>query len=237
MFKGVTLSENPPIVSIRVFGDLACFTRPEFSVERASYPFPTPSAARGILEAIYWKPRIIWEIRQIKVLKPIRFISFKRNEIADKIPASGLDHTSQRLCDQNRQQRQSTVLRDVDYVIQAALRLNPAIPSRDANDNHGKYLAVFEDRLAKGKTFRQPCFGIREYAAFAEPCSGIETPITEDLHHGMMFFDFHWPKRGKVKAKKQPKPTPLFFSAHMQQGVIEIPTLPEVLAENRVVTP
>lgn len=230
------MSEKPPLVRLRVNGDLACFTRPEFGVERASYPFLTPSAARGLIEAIYWKPRIRWEIRSIQVLKPIRFLSLKRNEIASKIPTSGLDHTSRRMCDEDRQQRQSTVLRDVDYVIEAELRLNAGIPSRDTSDNHGKYLAIFEERLRKGKHFQQPSFGIREYAAFAEPCRGDEQPIADDLNHGMMFYDFRWPNAwGSRRAwKKNEKPQPLFFNACMQQGVIQIPSRQQVLAENMV---
>lgn len=239
MFKGDTMSERPPGVRLRVRGDLACFTRPEFGVERVSYPFPTPAAARGILEAIYWKPRIIWEVRSIQVLKPIRFMSIKRNEIANKIPASGLDHRSHRLCDEDRQQRQTTLLRDVDYVIEADLRLNPKLKPRDASDNHGKYLGIFYDRLEKGKHFQQPCFGIREYVAFAEPCEGPVNPIAEDLNHGMMFYDFRWPNPWgqKGKWKKGEKPRPLFFNANMQQGIIRIPSRSDVLAQNQAVDP
>jgi CRISPR-associated protein Cas5d len=157
-------------VRLRVWGDHACFTRPEMKVERVSYDVMTPSAARGILEAIHWKPAIRWVIDRIHVLKPIRFQSIRRNEVGSKAPTGKIKTAMNRgsleglhlLVDEDRQQRASTVLTDVSYVIEAHFDL---IKKADSDENEGKHLDIFNRRAARGQCFHQPCLGTREFAA------------------------------------------------------------------------
>jgi CRISPR-associated protein Cas5d len=160
---------------VRARGDLACFTRPEFKVERVSYEAMTPSAARGILEAIHWKPAICWVVTAIQVLKPVRFISFKRNEVTRR---ASVDTALQGLkgqavepyfADEDRAQRNTVALRDVDYVIEA--HFVPAAGWRP-EDNYAKHAEMFTRRLASGQTFHQPYLGCREFAAAVEPVAG-----------------------------------------------------------------
>jgi CRISPR-associated protein Cas5d len=155
-------------IRLLISGDHACFTRPEMKVERVSYDVMTPSAARGILEAIHWKPAIRWVIDEIRVLKPIRFQSIRRNEVGQKAPAGKLKSAMragslegvQLLADEDRQQRAATVLVDVAYVIAAHFELtNRAGP----DDNEGKHLDTFNRRAARGQCFQQPCLGTREF--------------------------------------------------------------------------
>ena len=156
-------------VRLHVWGEYACFTRPEMKVERVSYDVMTPSAARGILEAVHWKPAIRWVIDRIHVLKPIRFENLRRNELGGKIPANvrkamragstvGL-HT---LIEDDRQQRAATVLRDVGYIIDAHFVLTDAAR---VDDTEAKHLAMFNRRAARGQCFHRPCLGTREFAA------------------------------------------------------------------------
>jgi CRISPR-associated protein Cas5d len=160
-------------VKLRVWGAYACFTRPEMKVERVSYDVITPSAARGILEAIHWKPAIRWVVDRIRVLKPIRFESIRRNEVGHKIPARNVAEAMRArtikdlrmFVEDDRQQRAATVLRDVDYVIEAHFeRTGRAGP----DDSEGKHLEMFNRRARDGQCFHQPCLGTREFpAAFA----------------------------------------------------------------------
>src|SRR5262249_19714017 len=157
-------------VKLKVWGDRACFTRPEMKVERVSYDVMTPSAARGILEAIHWKPAICWVIDRIHVLKPIRFQSIRRNEVGSKAPVgkikTAMKHGSLEglhlLVDDDRQQRASTVLADVAYVIEAHFELTD---KAGPDDTEGKHLDMFNRRAARGQCFHQPCLGTREFAA------------------------------------------------------------------------
>src|SRR5690242_1303620 len=141
-------------VKVLVSGDLACFTRPELSVERVSYDVMTPSAAVGILEAIHWKPAIRWVVDRIYVLKPIRWTSIKRNEVKNIASPrrSRIDIEDSR----NRIQRHTRLLRDVAYVIEAHLEMTD---KAGADDNEGKHLAMFNRRLEKGQHWQQPCLG------------------------------------------------------------------------------
>lgn len=218
-------------VRLKVSGDYACFTRPEMKVERVSYDVMTPSAARGILEAIHWKPAILWVVDAIHVLKPIRFHSIRRNEVGHKAPANKIKMAMNRasleglqiLVDEDRQQRASTVLCDVAYVIEAHFEMTP---KAGADDNDGKHLDLFNRRAAKGQCFHQPCLGTREFSARFEllapgaplPQADVEAQTAElgfgaprDL--GFMLFDIdHAGDRAS-----------LFFRAHLRNGVMKVP--------------
>lgn len=149
-------------IRIHVWGARACFTRPEMKVERVSYDVITPSAARGILEAVHWKPAIRWVVDRIGVLKPIRFESIRRNEVGSKLSAAGVAKAMKAgrvdglamLVDDDRQQRAATVLRDVGYVIEAHFELTG---KAGADDSVGKHLDTFKRRARKGQHFHAPC--------------------------------------------------------------------------------
>jgi CRISPR-associated protein Cas5d len=179
-------------VKLRVTGDHACFTRPEMKVERVSYDVMTPSAARGILEAIHWKPAVKWIVEEIRVLKPIRFQSMRRNEVGAKASVTAIRKAMK--CDEigdlhllvedHRQQRAATVLADVAYVICARFELTP---KADVSDNPGKHLDIFNRRARKGQCFHQPCLGTREFPArfeLIEPGAPLSAPEKETLDLG-----------------------------------------------------
>lgn len=157
-------------IRLHVWGRNALFTRPELKVERTSYDVMPPSAARGILEAIHWKPAIRWVIDRIHVLEPIRFQSIRRNEVGHKAPAGKIKQAMNRgdlegvqlLVDEDRQQRAATVLIAPAYVIEAHFELTPRA---DDSDSEGKHLDIFNRRAARGQCFHQPCLGTREFAA------------------------------------------------------------------------
>lgn len=208
-------------IRLSVSGEYACFTRPEMKVERVSYDVMTPSAARGLLEAIHWKPAILWVIDEIHVLKPIRFQSIRRNEVGHKAPvgklktamrAGSLDGV-QLLVDEDRQQRAATVLVDVAYVIAAHFELTPRA---GPDDNEGKHLDTFNRRAARGQCFNQPCLGTREFPARFELLSAdAPTPATipdkRDL--GFMLWDID---HARDRAS-------LFFRAQLENGVMKVP--------------
>lgn len=208
-------------VRLHVWGEYACFTRPEMKVERVSYDVMTPSAARGVLEAIHWKPAIRWEIDRIHVLKPIRFETLRRNELGRKIPASsarkamkgGSTDGLATLIGEHRQQRASTLLRDVAYVIEAHFTLTERAGS---NDTEARHLAMFNRRAAKGQCFHRPYLGTREFAAdFAlvtgtMPASFV-APAEKDRDLGWLLFDLDY--------QSEP-PTPQFFRARLRNGVV-----------------
>ncbi len=197
---------------VKVWGDLACFTRPEFGTERVSYEVMTPSAARGILEAIFWKPEISWDVREIQVLKPIRRYSILRNEINDrqshrrKEPyyADSTEPKSKGGDGENRTQRHTLMLRDVEYIIGTELVRKPHCSAHIA-----KYLEQFRRRVRRGACFTQPYLGTRECTAYFGPVEGGEEPvdITDDL--GRMLREV-WPERS-------------FFSARLERGVLRVP--------------
>lgn len=227
----VFMEEQPPILQLRVSGDMACFSRPEFSVERISYPWITPSAARALFEAVVWKPRIRFEIREIQVLVPIKYCSFRRNEIGNTISTRGLTPDSHKQTDQDRQQRNTTALAWVDYLIKAELHLNHEVKPTDPDDNHGKYRAMFERRLALGQHFHHPYLGMREFAADVRPPQGDERPIPVDMNHGLMLYDFCFPTspENHRKWRKNEKPRPLYYDARMVNGIIAVPERARVL--------
>ncbi|RYD29108.1 MAG: type I-C CRISPR-associated protein Cas5, partial [Verrucomicrobiaceae bacterium] len=164
-------------IKLHVTGEFACFTRPEMKVERVSYDVITPSAARGILEAIYWKPQIRWVIDRIHVLAPIRFTNIRRNEVGIKAGAPTAAAmrgeavgTFGILIEESRQQRAATLLRDVSYLIEAHFeildrRFEKNGPELSARDNEGKHLDMFNRRARNGQCFHQPCLGNREFPA------------------------------------------------------------------------
>lgn len=211
-------------VRLHVWGERACFTRPEMKVERVSYDVITPSAARGILEAIHWKPAIRWQIDRIHVLKPIRFESIRRNEVGSKLsPASvtkamkaGTTAGLATYVDEDRQQRAATILRRVAYVIEAHFELTT---KASADDSVGKHLDIFNRRARKGQCFHAPCLGVREFPAdFRLLEEGDSLPETDaqvetDKDLGWMLHDIDF--AGGM--------TPRFFRARMVGGVVEVP--------------
>jgi CRISPR-associated protein Cas5d len=209
-------------IKLRVWGDYACFTRPEMKVERVSYDVITPSAARGILEAIHWKPAIRWMVDKIHVLKPIKFDNVRRNEVSSKIPKPNPNTVMREgkrlffLADDgnNRQQRATTLLRDVEYVIEAHFELTERA---GPEDNEGKHLDIFNRRAAKGQFFHQPCLGCREFPAAFDRVQG-EVPTscyagqTRELGYMLLDMDF----ADNIR--------PLFFRATMVNGIISPPS-------------
>src|SRR5215217_3610242 len=136
--------DNGPPLEVKVWGDLACFTRPEFGVERVSYEVMTPSAARGILEAIFWKPEFRWEVREIRVLNPVRRLSIMRNEVESR---QSHRRTEPYYADEDRAQRHTLMLRDVAYIVRAEIALKPG------ENNVVKYLEQFRRRVRRGQCF------------------------------------------------------------------------------------
>ncbi len=206
-------------VAIHVWGDYACFTRPEMKVERVSYDVPTPSAARGILESILWKPAIEWRVRRIEVLRPIRWASVRRNEVGEVGSLSLARQAMRRgrlpkgiTVEDSRQQRAALVLRDVAYIIRADFRLTARA---GPDDNVGKFLDMFRRRVARGQCHRRPYLGTREFAAyFGPPAAEVSRIASGDQDLGWMFFDFDY---------STTPPTDRFFRARLVDGCIEVP--------------
>jgi CRISPR-associated protein Cas5d len=205
-----------PPLEVKVSGDFACFTRPEMKVERVSYPVMTPSAARGLLEAIFWKPEFHWEVREIWVLSPIRHFSILRNEVNSKAAISSARGWAVRgggyFADEDRAQRHTLALRDVAYVIKAHIVL-----SAHATDDLAKYRDQFRRRVNKGQCYHTPYLGCREFSASFGPPEGDERPIdhTDDL--GLMLFDLNYSEDETGRG------TPRFFKARLEKGVLRIP--------------
>jgi len=208
-------------VKVRVWGDYACFTRPEFKVERVTYPVMTPSAARGLLEAIFWKPEFRYEIRRIGVLKLGKQMVILRNELADRQGSRPF------FVENKRQQRSTLLLKDVDYIIEAELRLRP-----HASDPVRKYVEQFMRRVERGQYHHTPYLGTREFAAHFAPLDG-ESPPPLDLHIGTMLFDVAFiedPQRAELAFRRPGRPEPvkgyaqaLFFDAQVRMGWLDVP--------------
>jgi CRISPR-associated protein Cas5d len=177
-----------PTLRARARGPLACFTRPELKVERFSYPVMTPSAARGLLEAVLWKPAIRWQVNRIHVLNEIKFTAFRRNEIKSRVPTLSMRTIAQGgpapvfFADEGRTQRNTVALAHVDYVIEANFVLTGRAGS---GDNVSKFVEMFERRVAKGQHFHQPYFGCREFVAEVLPADNPPPAIAEDRHLGI----------------------------------------------------
>ena len=208
---------SPPL-EVKVWADLACFTRPEMKVERVSYPVMTPSAARGVLEAIFWKPQFTWRVEEVWVLKEIRYFSILRNEVNSRASersardwarnGGGFDAAA------DRAQRHTLALRDVAYVIRAQVQVK-------ADEDPAKYRDQFRRRVSDGRCFATPYLGCREFsAAFTEP--GPEDrplPLTQGL--GLMLHDLEYTP-GACRAE------PRFFPARLEGGILRVPAWPPV---------
>lgn len=207
---------------LEVSGDFACFTRPEMKVERVSYDVITPSAARAVFEAILWKPAIRWHVSKIEVLRPIRWISLRRNEVASVVSTRNVEAAMKAgtgdlglYIEDDRQQRAGLFLRDVAYRLHADLEF---LRERDPDASATKYLEMFERRAAKGQCVNQPYLGCREFAAAfrlvadsaTEPAAIAET---RDLGFMLHDLDFTHPA----------DPTPRFFRAQLENGVVSVP--------------
>lgn len=222
-------------VRVRVSGRHACFSRPEMKTERVSYDVITPSAARGILEAIHWKPAIRWTIDRIHVLKPINFQSIRRNEVGGKIPVNsvraamkaGAVHDLRLVVNDARQQRAATILVDVDYVIEAHFDLTDRA---GPDDTPAKHHEMFSRRAANGQCFHQPCLGTREFPAdfqlWTDPIPAHALPgdqANKDL--GWMLLDIHHtPTKGGGHVCDDGC-VPHFFPARLRDGVLAVPRL------------
>jgi CRISPR-associated protein Cas5d len=212
---------------IKTGGNYACFTNPGLKVERCTYPVMTPAAARGVLEAIYWKPQFRWEIREIKVLKPIKQISIMRNEIKDRQNEKPIVIEQKK----QRQQRASLILKDVAYVITAEIVL------KDGISNIVGYIEQFERKLKNGQCHHTPYLGTREFAAWFESATGKEEPDEpiKEFPLGQILFDtayrenderkeidFHRHK-GEEKRIARGYAHALFFDASIKDNVLTVP--------------
>lgn len=211
---------NP--VSVKVWGEFACFTRPEFGVERVSYPTMTPSAAVGVLDAIFWKPEFRWRIVAIDTLRPVQWLQVRRNEIQSRQTrriatdwAKGDDRGLDIAAD--RTQRATLLLHDVAYVIHAQAEVRPGIPER-----HAKFRDQLRRRVERGQCFERPYLGCREFVAEFGP-SDDETPTewTEDL--GSMILSVY---AGPDDPRGSAEAVPIFFPARVERGRLRVPPLP-----------
>lgn len=218
-------------IKLKVWGDYACFTRPEMKVERVSYDVMTPSAARGILEAVYWKPSIRWRIDRIHVLKPIRFTNIRRNELENKIPVSNIkkamkdpEYRLETFIETERQQRAGLILKDVAYVIEAHFEMTKTAGSEDPNDSKPeKHLEIFTRRASSGQCFHHPYFGTREFSVNFELLNGDlpESELPEDQKNkdlGWMLYDIDFENGTGAR----------FFRAEIKNGAIGVPPYGEV---------
>jgi CRISPR-associated protein Cas5d len=218
-------------LAVKLWGTFACFTRPEFGAERVSYPVMTPSAARGALEAIFWKPEFAWKIHEIQVLRPIQHFSMVRNEMNSWQSASSAKSSDYRyFADEDRAQRHTLGLRDVAYVIKADVELKA-----HANADAAKYRDQFRRRVKKGQCHHQPYLGTREFSAFFSEPEIDDEPIRHSDELGLMLLDMdfiadsegstmeyftHDDAGAKVtKGRAQPK----FFRARLENGVLRVP--------------
>lgn len=208
-------------VKVRVWGDLALFTRPEMKVERCSYDVMTPSAARGILEAIYWHPGMRWVIDRIHIRKPIQFTSIRRNEVKSKVLASSvltaINGGGNPLYISTKEdivQRAALLLRDVDYVVEAHFEITE---QANSSDNPGKFKDIIMRRLRRGECYHMPYFGCREFPANFElfeedPVDTAYTGEEKDL--GYMLYDFDYSDPQEIQ--------PMFFRAVLREGVLDV---------------
>ncbi len=231
-------------VSLHVWGEYACFTRPELKAERVSYEVMTPAAARGILSAVYWKPEFRWVIDRIRVLKPIRTMQVRRNEVGDKAvkpPGAVLQGLKTGVTpffiEARRQQRAATILKDVGYVIEAHVEV---VHEADGINDVAKHLEVFKRRARKGQCFYQPCLGVREFPAMfelVEDASGLSDELfgrDRNRSLGLIFHDMVYQddKKGEIvcaHTHKAQTAIPHFFMAELKNGVMVVPALSKTL--------
>lgn len=209
-------------VKVRVWGNYALFSRPELKVERCSYDVMTPSAARGILEAVYWHPGMRWVIDKIHVVKPVQFTSVRRNEVKSKVLASsvlqnynGADKPLYISTKSDIVQRASLLLKDVEYVIEAHFEMTDRA---NETDNPGKFKDIIMRRLWRGECFHMPYFGCREFPANFCLCEEekIRTAYddVEEKDLGFMLYDMDYSDRNHIQ--------PMFFRAVMRRGVLDL---------------
>ena len=206
------------MIQLEVWGDYALFSRPELKVERVSYDVPTPSAARGIVEAIYYHPGLQWHIDRIYVLNPIRFVSVRRNEVTSKISARNMRQAMQggnqalyMAAPQEIVQRASLLLQDVHYVIEAHFEMTP---KASLSDNPGKFQDIVTRRMEKGQCFHTPYFGCREFPVrFGRWGGGPIKTIDETRDLGLMLYDFDYTDPKNI--------TPTYFRAKLENGVLD----------------
>lgn len=209
-------------IRLEVWGDNALFTRGEFKTERVTYDVMTPSAARGILEAIFWHPGMCWRIDRIHVLNPIRFDSIRRNEVDSVIDkgkiramAEGRGDGGTIYAAESIQQRASTILRDVRYVIDAHFELKRS--KMTPTDSAEKFQNIFIRRASKGQCFHHPYFGAREFPAEFQLWEDDSDPVGFEQGHrdlGYMLYDFDY--------RNPAHPVPLFFRAELNDGVVDV---------------
>ena len=208
-------------VCLEVEGDLACFTRPEMKVERVSYDVMTPSAARAIFEAILWKPAIRWQVERIDVMRPIAWMSIRRNEVGSKASVDAIRAAMRRggpgrpamYVDDDRQQRASLLLRDVGYRIWARTRLTSRA---GPDDTLAKFEDMFRRRATRGQCVNQPYLGCREFAcSFHLADAPGAAPIEESRDLGVMLYDLDYADPAQ--------PTPMFFRAKLERGTMRVP--------------
>ncbi len=214
-------------ITLKVWGDYACFTRPEMKVERVSFDVMTPSAARGVLEAVYWKPAIRWVVDCITVLRPIRFENVRRNELGHKLSLKNVTRAMkdglspvETFIEDDRQQRAAMVLRDVAYLIGA--HFEPTDKWNAASESEGKHLDCFNRRVEQGACFHRPYLGCREFAAHFGPDDG-ERPhesLVGRRDLGWMLHDIDYRQDRQAR----------FFKASMEDGVIAVPAFEEARA-------
>ena len=210
-------------IQVEVWGDYALFSRPEFKVEHVSYDTMTPSAARGLLESIYWHPGLRWRIDRIHVCSPIRFTNIRRNEVKDTISARKVKTVMEKgqgelylATPESIQQRAAMVLRDVHYVIEAHFDMTDRAAE---GDNPGKFQDIVKRRIQRGQFYHQPCFGCREFPAQFRwcvelpPCPDELKNKTQDL--GWMLYDMDYTDPENIR--------PLFFRGSLQNGVLNVP--------------
>ena len=211
-------------IQVEVWGDYACFTRPEMKTERVSYDVMTPSAARGLLESIYWHPGLRWVIECIHVCSPIRFTNIRRNEVKDVISARAVKSVMEKgkgidelylATTESIQQRAAMVLKDVHYVIDAHFDMtDKAAPG----DNPGKFQDIIKRRLERGQCYSMPYFGTREFAAHFARCTELP-PCPEELlgerDLGWMLWDMDYTAPQDIKPK--------FFRAKLVDGAMDVP--------------
>ncbi len=198
-------------ILLETWGDLACFTRPESKVERLSYPVPTPSAMRGLLSSIYCKPlEFYWQVNRVEVLKPIKYISFKRNEVKDKVNKNPI------LVEESRTQRQSVLLKDVRYRVYATI-----VKREEFKGTANQLYEQAMRRISAGKCFSQPYLGLRECVAYFEPSDLKLEPYDESIDLGYMLYDVFDLHKYKLTEKVEPYVT--LFHAKLENGVLNIP--------------
>ena len=209
-------------IKVRVWGNYALFSRPEMKVERCSYDIMTPSAARGIMEAVYWHPGMRWIIDKIHVVNPVSFTSVRRNEVKSKISAgnvlrvyNGADKPLYISSKAEIVQRASLILRNVEYVINAHFEMTE---HANESDNPGKFKDIIMRRLRKGECFHMPYFGCREFPANFRLCEEEEIKTAyddvEEKDLGFMLFDMDYSDPNNIQ--------PMFFRAVMKHGVLDL---------------